>query len=69
LHIKKLNLSIKREICRKKKKKGNEILTLFFLPKSLALGPEEIEAVVIDSEIMAETVGFGFEKQRALQKP
>ena len=62
---------------KKKKKTRNQrkgeiaILTLFFLPKSLVFGPEDIEAVVIEFETMADTVRFGFEKhtERDFQKP
>ena len=59
------NFSQKNEI-----KKGEiAILTLFFLPKSLAFGPEDIEAVVIEFETMANTVRFGLKNtQREIFK-
>ena len=67
---------IKSIFPQKKKKKKNEIkkgeiaiLTLFFLPKSLAFGPEDIEAVVIEFETMANTVRFGLKNtQREIFK-
>ena len=66
--------SIFRNFSQKKKKneikKGEiAILTLFFLPKSLAFGPEDIEAVVIEFETMANTVRFGLKNtQREIFK-